>query len=219
MKLSRKIMDFFRREPLLKVISLLAAIVLWFFVVVKGQTEITIDVPIELKYIPKGLGVESKSNNTIMVTVRGFEQIIKNLKPYDIKVSVDLSRAKRGINVIHLTPREVILPNSLTVTAINPNTIRIRLDEIMVKRIPIKAQISGFSANKQVADIRIEPSMVEIEGFKSRIWDLRYIKTEPISLEGVVEDTTFTVSLEPPAGEIRLNPETVKVKILLRRQQ
>ncbi len=218
MKPYHKALNLIKRDPLLKLASLLIAIVLWFFVVVKGQTEITINVPIELKYIPKGLGVENKSNNTVMVTVRGFEQIIKNLKPYDVKVSLDLSRAKRGVNIIYLSAKDVMLPPSLTVTAIEPQSIKLRLDEIVLRRVPVKAELSGLSPDQRIVGLIIEPSTVEIEGFKSKIGRITYVKTEEISLEGITGERTIDVSLEPPPGYIRLNPETVRIKIHLRRR-
>mgnify|MGYP001774007188 CR=1 FL=1 len=219
MSLKRKILNFFRKDPLLKLASLVIAIILWFFVVIKGQTEITINVPLELRYIPKGLGVESKSTSTVALSIKGFEQIIKNLKPYDIKVSVDLSKAKRGVNLIYLSSKDVMLPSSLTVTAIEPSTVRIRLDEIRNKRVPVLAEITGEPKRGYVIEtVRVEPDTVEIEGLRNQIERLRYIKTEPLSVDNLNENTTFTAMLETPAGSLRINPESVRVKILLRRK-
>ncbi|MCX7793139.1 MAG: CdaR family protein [Thermodesulfovibrionales bacterium] len=215
-----KFFDFFRKDLILKITSLFIAIVLWFFVVIKGQTEITMNVPLELKYIPRGLGVESKSVSQVTVGVKGFEQIIKNLKPYDVKVSVDLSKAKKGMNVIYLGSKDVSIPSSLTVTSIEPSSVRIRLDEIRVKRVSIIPELTGEPQRGYVISaVRVEPETVEIEGLRSHIEKMRYIKTEPLSIDGIKEDITFTALLEPPAGYVRINPESVKVKVIIRRQK
>lgn len=216
----QRLFNSFKKDIFLKIASLFIAIVLWFFVVIKGQTEITMSVPLELKYIPRGLGVESKSIAQVTVSVKGFEQIIKNLKPYDVKVSVDLSKAKKGMNVIYLSSKDVILPSSLTLTSIEPSSVKVRLDEIRVKKVSVVPEIIGEPEKGYIIEtIRIEPSTVEIEGLRSQIEKLRYIKTEPLPLDNIKEDMTFTALLEPPAGYVRINPESVKVKVLLRRQR
>lgn len=216
----QRLFNSFKKDIFLKIASLFIAIVLWFFVVIKGQTEITMSVPLELKYIPRGLGVESKSIAQVNVSVKGFEQIIKNLKPYDVKVSVDLSKAKKGMNVIYLSSKDVILPSSLTLTSIEPSSVKVRLDEIRVKKVSVVPEIIGEPEKGYIIEtIRIEPSTVEIEGLRSQIEKLRYIKTEPLPLDNIKADMTFTALLEPPAGYVRINPESVKVKVLLRRQR
>lgn len=218
MKLFNRIINFFKKDFLLKLASLFIAVILWFFVVIKGQTEITMNVPLELKYIPRGFGVESKSVSTVMVSIKGFEQIIKNLKPYDIKVSLDLSKAKRGMNVLYITHRDVMLPSSLTVTAIEPSTVRIRLDEIRSRKVSVLPEITGEPSGGYVIEtVKVEPATVEIEGLRSQVDKLKYIKTEPISIDNLREDMTFTALLELPAGYVKINPEVVKVKIRLRR--
>jgi len=214
------ILVFFKKDPFLKLTSLFIAIILWFFIVVKGQTEITISVPLELKYIPKGLGVESKSVSTVMVSVKGFEQIIKNLRPYDVKVSVDLSKAKRGMNVFYLSSRDVILPPSLTVTAIEPSSVRIRLDEVIVKKIPVRPELAGSPPRGYaIAGIKVEPPFVEVEGLRSQISKIKYIPTEQILLDNLSADSNPTVLLEPGINYIKLNPESVRVKIILRSER
>ncbi len=218
MKLSNRVLNFLKKDFLLKLASFFIAVVLWFFVVIKGQTEVTMNVPLELKYIPRGFGVESKSVSTVMVSIKGFEQIIKNLKPYDIKVSLDLSKAKRGMNVLYITPRDVMLPSSLTVTAIEPSTVRIRLDEIRSKRVSVLPEITGEpSKGYSIETVKVEPATVEIEGLRSQVDKLRYIKTEPVSIDNIKEDMTFTALLELPAGNVKISPELVRVKIRLRR--
>lgn len=213
------VLNFFRKDLLLKLVSLIVAIMLWFFVVIKGQTEITLNVPLELKYIPKGLGVESKSTSSVSISIRGFEQIIKNLKPYDIKVSVDLSKAKKGVNLIDLSSKDVIVPSTLTVTAIEPSTVRIRLEEIRSKKVPVLPEIIGIPRKGYVIEtIRVEPETVEVEGLRPHTDRLRYIKTEPISVDNLNESMTFTAMIEPPSGALKISPESVRVKILLRRQ-
>ncbi len=216
----RRIKDRVMNNILLKLISLTIAISLWLIVVVKGQTEITLTVPVEFRNLPQGLGILSKSNSTVEVSIKGFEQIIKNMRPYDVKMSVDLSRVKKGSNTIYLTKESVRLPSSLTVSSIRPEYIKIVTEEIVRKRIPVKPFITGSPLKGYfIRDVRIEPSFIEIEGLKSQLSKLRYVSTEEVNIEGIDGDMSIIIKIDPGMGDIKLEPDSVRLKIILGRQQ
>ena len=80
----------------LKVTAVVMAIILWFFVISKGQSEISIDVPMELKNIPQGLESIKQGVKSVNVSLKGQDRILRNMKPSDVRVHVDLSKAKKG---------------------------------------------------------------------------------------------------------------------------
>jgi len=59
----------------LKASAVLIALVLWFFVTSRGQSEISLDAPVEFKNMPQGLEMVNSTSKTVAVTVRGQEQI------------------------------------------------------------------------------------------------------------------------------------------------
>ncbi len=216
----KKIKDRVMNNILLKLISLSIAISLWLIVVVKGQTEITLTVPVEFRNLPHGLGILSKSNTTVEVSIKGFEQIIKNMRPYDVKMSVDLSRVKRGSNTIYLTKENVRLPSSLRVSSIRPEYIKIVTEEMVRRKIPVRPFITGSpSKGYFIRDVRVEPSFIEVEGLKSQVSRLRYVSTEEVNIEGIDGDMSMIVKINAGAGDIKLEPDSVRLKIILGRQQ
>ena len=80
----------------LKISAVLISVFLWFFVTSRGQSEIAFDIPLEFKNIPADIGIVNASVKTVSVTVRGHERPMKNLKVSDVKVYVDLGKAKKG---------------------------------------------------------------------------------------------------------------------------
>jgi YbbR domain-containing protein len=114
----------------------------------------------------------------------------------------------------------VLLPPSLTVTAIEPSSVRIRLDEVIVKKIPVRPELAGsLPRGYAIAGIKVEPPFVEIEGLRSQISRIKYIPTEQILLDNLTVESSLTVLLEPGINYIKLNPESVRVKIILRRER
>ena len=90
----------------LKIAAVLLSIVLWLFVTSRGQSEISIDVPLEFKNIPSGLEMVNHSTKTISLSIKGQERLIKNIKPSDIMVSVDLSKARKGEGIYSAGSRD-----------------------------------------------------------------------------------------------------------------
>ena len=58
----------------LKISAVLISVFLWFFVTSRGQSEITLDIPLEFKNIPADIGLVNTSVKTVSVTVRGHER-------------------------------------------------------------------------------------------------------------------------------------------------
>ncbi len=86
----------------LKISAVLISVFLWFFVTSRGQSEITLEAPLEFKNMPADIGIVNTSIKTVSVTVRGHEKPMKNLKAADVRAYVDLGKAKKGVEVFHV---------------------------------------------------------------------------------------------------------------------
>src|SRR3990172_1352110 len=91
----------------LKISAVLISVFLWFFVTSRGQSEISFEVPLEFKNIPADIGIVNTSVKTVSVTVRGHERPMKNLKASDVRVYVDLSKAKKGEEVFYVNKENI----------------------------------------------------------------------------------------------------------------
>ena len=91
---------FFMENLTFKILSVALALFLWFFVTFKGQTETSVEVPLEFKNTPAGMEILKQSARKINVSISARERILKELAQTDIRVVVDLSNAKFGENSI-----------------------------------------------------------------------------------------------------------------------
>ena len=198
----------------LKISAVLISVFLWFFVTSRGQSEISFEVPLEFKNIPADIGIVNTSVKTVSVTVRGHERPMKNLKASDVRVYVDLSKAKKGEEVFYVNKDNIKLPYALSVMNITPSTVKIKLDATASKAVPVKPVIIGEPMKGFfVSSIKVEPKSVVIRGLMSDVRRLHIVNTEPLDITDSNE--TIVQELNIDTGGVKVTPdiETVKVTI------
>lgn len=124
-----RIKKLFLEDLGLKIAAVLLSVVLWIFVTSRGQSEITIDIPPEFKNIPAGLEVVNHSVKVISLNIKGQERLIKDIKPSDIRVYIDLSKAKKGEGIYYINKDDIRLPRAITVTNITPSYVKVITEE------------------------------------------------------------------------------------------
>ncbi len=113
---------------MLKLTSLVLAVVLWFFVVSKGRSVVDMDVPVEFKNIPANLEV-MVSPETVNVGIEGHKSILKKLRQEDIAVIIDLSNIKEWKTSLTLSEENIELQKSVIVNRISPQNV-----ELLIKK-------------------------------------------------------------------------------------
>ncbi len=167
------------------------ATLLWLFVKSGNQYTMILDLPIEarnlnaqktyLKEVPKYASVMLKGKGRDL-----FKSYI--LQKYSgFKLVLDLEGISQEYEFIlndyfEENPRKVVLPSSYKlsfVEVIYPNRIKISLDEIMEKTVPINSnlEISLADGYTQVGGIKFLPDSVIIFGPKAELNDINRIYT------------------------------------------
>lgn len=202
----------------IKVISIMISLFLWFFVTFKGQTETSIEVPLELKNTPAEMEVLRQSVRKITVSISARERILKDIAQNDVRVIVDISNVKLGENSIPITKSSVKLPRGVEILRIDPSTVKLFVDKKEQKNIPVKAVITGKPEKGFVIDsVEVSPSNISIEGAKRELDRIRIIKTEPIDIEGLNNNLTIQAKIDPEGKIFRAEKDTVNVTVRLRR--
>jgi len=203
----------------LKISAVLLSVLLWFFVTLRGQSEISLDVPLEFASVPAGLGIEASSVKNVTVTIRGQERVIKSVKPMDIRVSVDLGKAKRGDGTYNINKDDIRLPYAMTVTNVSPSSVRVRLEEtvsraVMVKPVIIGSPEKGF----EIRSVDVEPRSVRAQGLRTDVRRLGDIRTEPLDIGGFRETVSQELGLDMAGVGIKADPASVKVTVVIGRK-
>jgi YbbR domain-containing protein len=200
----------------LKIAAVLLSMVLWLFVTSRGQSEMSLDVPIEFKNIPAGLEMVSNSAKTVSLNIRGQERFIQYLKLSNIRVPLDLGKAKKGEGIYYINRDDITLPNTVTVTNINPTSVKIVFEETKTKIVKVIPVIIGQPARGYaVKSSTVEPQTVTIEGIQSETARVTLLKTEPFDVTDMNETVTQSGRLDLTGRKIRVKNDTVEIKIMI----
>jgi YbbR domain-containing protein len=196
----------------LKISAVLLSSLLWFFVTSRGQSEMSLEITPEFKNVPAALGIVNNSVKTVVVTIRGQERLMKNVKPSDVRVFVDLGKAKKGEGTYFLNTNDIKLPYAMTVTNVSPISLRIRLDETISKAVTVVPAITGAPEKGfYVKSVVVEPRSVVIQGLKNEVRKTNELRTEALDISGLKETTTQELNIDTSGINVKTEVNAVKV--------
>ena len=203
----------------IKFFSVLFAVLLWLHVVPRGKSEVNFVVPLELKDVPKDMVVVGDVPAYADVRLQGQEGIVKGLTSKDIGAFIALSDAKAGENVFNLSQSNVKVPGNISVVMISPSEVRMRLEKLVKKTVPVRPEITGKPApGYTLYKVDIKPPAVRVEGPEGYIRRTHAVSTEPIDIEGMTQSFDRAVTLEAPGEKgVKVDEDSAKVSVTLRR--
>jgi YbbR domain-containing protein len=114
---------------LIKIVSLVFAVILWFYVNSKGVVEMDIAVPLELRNLPSNLTIIGDIMDDVNVRVKSRERILRGMAESRIHAVLDLAGAHAGENIYWLDAAVIERPADVQIERISPRWIRIRTAE------------------------------------------------------------------------------------------
>src|SRR5215813_5457718 len=132
-----------------KLLACAIAIVTWFLLTGSRRERISersYRIPLSIVNVPRGTMVVSPLPDSVDVRVRGAFTPLRALEPSKLEALVDLVDAVPGEKRYPLGPSDINVPSDIEVIAISPAEIRLVLDSVVEKTLPIAAQLSGQPA-------------------------------------------------------------------------
>lgn len=151
-----------------KLLSLLAAIVMWFFIM-RDQNpvmEVTYIIPVQVQNLNSGYIIED-APDVVRVVLAGPRDTIMSMKSDNLRAYIDASGVKPGQNnvTINFTP-----PAGMNLVEVKPDTITINVDEYAEKTIPVEiVPIGKFSDDIALKSVTIVPKEVTVSGRKQQV--------------------------------------------------
>lgn len=204
------------QKALTMLAAVLLAISMWFFVISRGQSGVSMEVPVQFRDVPVGLTLSGKSDQSVTITLKGHDKVLRELRPEEVTVSMSVSGLKMGTNNVPLAAAKVDVPSTLRVASIKPSALTLFAEETIRKSVPIKVVISGLPLEGYTTRyIEVQPSVVNIEGVKSQVKDLKVIYTEPVEISGAKSNVNETVKLSMDGKAISADTLLVDVKVVI----
>lgn len=190
---------------------------LWIAIASDTSSEVEMTVKLQYQNIPEQLEVTGTTANAVEVRLRGSANLIKELIPQEIAVSLNLAGMRVGESVVQLTAENIQAPFGVEVVRVNPSRVQLNLERSISKMVPVTARLAGQPAKgSEVKEVSILPNVVEVRGPESRLQLLEGVSTEPVDIEGADADVQRLIGLDVPDSFLRVQHSSavdVRVRI------
>ena len=199
----------------IKIISLLLAVFLWFFVIGQRSSEIGIEVPLRFENLGDTFAVVNKPPSRVDVRVRGPRTLLSSLDPTRVDLTVDLSGAKPGRRSYHIFPEQIVLPRGLQVSRIEPSEIAVEFSPVITREITVKPKLEGTPGKGfKISLVSTYPQTVVLTGAAEELNQLEEVSTEPVPIKGRKKPFRVFVPLEVEEFHLtKIEPRRVEVAV------
>jgi YbbR domain-containing protein len=199
----------------LKVVSLIAAILLWFAVTREPLAEVAISVPVEFHNSPEHLEISTEAIPQVQVRVRGPVREVRDLTASEVHAVIDLEQAKPGERTYDLNPRRIRVPDGIEVVQAVPSQMRLTFDASLARQIEVKPRVIGtFAFGYRIEQVSVTPTMITIVGPAKHVQGVEAAVTDPVDATGVVGSATFITHAYVADPLVRLaDPNPIHVTV------
>jgi hypothetical protein len=200
---------FLFRNPGTKLLALVIALLVWF--VLSGQrreriSERSYRIPLSIVNIPARTIIASPVPPAADVRVRGPFTALRQLEPDRLEAVIDLLGSALGEKVHTLEPEDINVPQDVEIISIAPGEVRIVLDTLAGRHLPIVPNLTGEPApGAQVVDVLVEPRVARVIGPATALAKMKSVTTDPISVasRAATFSVPATVLAEAPGVRVR----------------
>jgi YbbR domain-containing protein len=204
-----------------KLLAIVLAVIMWYFVVGEERAEVGLTVPLELINIPQNLIVVNNVVHGIEIRVNGPRSLVRALSTENLSKSLDLSSTREGAVSFSISSEGIPLPRGGKITRINPTQVTVVLKKLIIKKITVQPRMTGKPATGyEVELIQINPEKVEVAGPEDVVEKLESLYTKPFDIQGLKFDLKQRVYLDFRNLQIYLAKEVpLEVEVKLRKDK
>jgi YbbR domain-containing protein len=193
----------FEKDLVLKIISVLIGILIWFVVLDQQNpmSEHTLSVPLRTnKEVLAGKNISMVSStipDTINVVIKGRRQRLEKVSTSDFQAFLDFS----GIESTEQTTMNIPIPQyngdqDIIITDVYPKSVKISLEKIIRKEFPINIRWSGsLPEGYEAVNIKLNPDTVFLQDLESIINNIESVAVS-IEREQLIKSASMNRRIE-----------------------
>ena len=218
----KKISGFFSRlfekDVVVKITSIVAAIIIWFVISVSEYpiiNEIVYNVPIKIALEgtyaeASGYQAMSQSIETVTVYLTGNRGELGNISTEDLQAVASAENVMYAMEYNLPLEIESLSDKEFEVTKIDPPIVSVAFDKIITKEISVNSEISGINAAEgfimgSSADIAVVPNKVSVTGPAAIVDEITHASVV------IREDTILTNTTDFKTNTIKLYNELTEI--------
>lgn len=195
---------------LLKVVSLVLAVVAWFAVQGEQILQSSVETPVEYVLPPElVLVADEPPPERVVIIASGTRAGLNKLRRASLRYLVDLESVGPGRMVHSFRAPPEGLPQDVSIETVSPAEIEMVFDERMTESFPVQLRTRGDLPTGFVqTEVTLAPEQVRLVGAKSELSDLEQVRTLPFNLAGRKEDFEGDVGLD--LSRLHVLPESAR---------
>lgn len=169
-----------RNKNIVRILSLLIAVVLWAYVMGEINPETTIkfkNINVEIlnqeSLEDRGLALVGTRNYTVDIALEGKRSAVKKVKKEDIGVAADVTGYKKGTHYVEV---KVSTPDNTKVSNIKESRIKVKIDRLVAVRKVVNVVLTEKgSSDLELGNISVTPEEIEVTGAESTVAKVKNI--------------------------------------------
>lgn len=195
------------RLSLAAVVSLVIVTGIWFGFTRSHDTFIALNVPIEYVNRPGNLEILNTSVDEVRLQLYGSSALIRSLRPGQVQVRIDLSKATEGRNSLPITQDNILLPPGVFLNKVEPPVVEVMLDVPVTKELPVQVDWVGrLPENLLLKEVKVTPATVQVVGGSKLLEKVETIYTSPVRLDNLTKSGSLTAALVLTPASLKLAP-------------
>ena len=206
----------FRENNGLRIVALVLAAMIWLQSVLVSEQRSVVSLPINLLYVPQNITLEDIPES-IPFSVKGKGQDILKMMLFKPKVNIDASKITQYSDILTLEDYSIGLPDNVNVTFLGPaqsDRIAIQADVFHQKVVPVVLDFSDDNSRERIRELNytLDPDKLTIFGPKTRVKNIKSVRTKPISASDLAESQS-KLELKLPEGDVSVSESSVLLTI------
>ena len=161
---------------------------------------------------PAGSVIVNQHPEFARIEIEGPRLLLSLIDPDRLMLRLKLGGVGPGEMVLKLSAEMFHVPRQITVTEISPSQIRLDIDRLTSRRIPVRVNVLGRpAAGYRVAAINTNPADVTVRGPSRYLAHLHYVRTYSLDVSDARSDIRQKLFLQPVDDRIELQTRTVEV--------
>jgi len=206
-----------------KLVALFLAIFLYIHVFVSQESEVVMQVPLDLSGVPEGLTWSGDVPQVARVRFRGagIDLLKMRTRLERARLVVEVGEARPGHYQRPLVSEDVLLPADLKVQAVtveSPRSISLEFDRVLARRLAVVPRLEGRVAPGYTiyGRIVVEPESVSVRGPADVLDGYTQVPTKVIDVDGRQDLITSRVALDmDDCGGCEILPPEVTVRVTI----
>jgi YbbR domain-containing protein len=186
-------------HKLLKLMSLIIAILMWYGVARDPVSEISLRVPVEFSRPPQNLDYTTDVIPQALIRLRGPARVLRDVAPESVHVVVDLSGATAGEHTYDISTDQIRVPHDVEVLQVAPNRLRLIFDSRETRQVAVKPRVVGaLPPGFHIESIVATPPTLTITGPARHVNAVENALTDAVDATGVAGQASFETNAYLP---------------------